>query len=161
MHCRNASPVRRAADASSSGDEGDPGAAIATLRARAVAAAPAVDTSGLVLANGEARAAAEVARAPPIDARTLRYNPKVSELYGGDRANAAALSDALRNHVGGHVEDVGLPSAVFEAQYNAFHARGRAEAPDGRMFGRIATAIEGALPALSAVRASRPWHAAL
>lgn len=125
--------------ASSSSDD-DPTEMVATLRRRAVAAAPAVDTSGLVLADGEAAAASH---APPLAASTLSFNPTVDELYGGERADTVAVSKALRNHAAGHVEDAAVPSAVFELQYNAFHAHGRAEAPDGRAFG--AGDVPGAL----------------
>jgi hypothetical protein len=109
--------------------------AVGALRRRDVTAAPAVETSGLVLSGREARPASDVSRAPLIATSTLHFNPNVDELYGGERADMGAISNALRNHTGGHVENAGLPSAVFEMQYNAFHARGRAEAPDGTTFG--------------------------
>ena len=91
-------------------------------------------TNGLVLSNGEARLASEVAQAPGVSARSLRYNPTFDELYGGERSNAQAVQDAIRNHTGGHVEDASVPSAVFEEQYHTFHARGAAADPSGRAF---------------------------
>ena len=95
-------------------------------------------THGLVLADGEAKLASEVAKTPAMNACTLRYNPKVEQLYGGERADSRAVHEAIRNHTSGHVEDAGLPSAVFEQQYNAFHATGRVDAPDGRQFANAA-----------------------
>ena len=129
-------------DDSASGD--DAAATIARLRQQRVVAAPAVATGGLVLEGGAAVPVSEceaAVSAPSIDTRTLRHNPTVGELYGGARGDAAAVREALRNHTAGHVEDCGLPSAVFEEQYNAFHAFGRAEAPDGRAF--TASAVGG------------------
>jgi hypothetical protein len=105
------------------------------LRSQQVVAAPNVQTSGLVLSEGEARPAAEVSKAPALGTKNLRYNPTVDELYGGERADRNAVNKAIQNHTSGHVEDAALPSAVFEEQYTMFNAQGRALAPDGRHFG--------------------------
>lgn len=129
--CRNASE--------SSGDEGT--AAPTFISKAAISAAPAVDTSGLILADdGEpvsaAAAAAEVAA--NIGTRTLQYNPTLDELQvtqGGPNASATAAS--LRNHRSGFVEDMAVPGAVFDMQYNDFNSKGVAEAPDRRMFGDL------------------------
>lgn len=50
------------------------------MQLRAVAAAPAVDTSGHLLGNGEAHTASHLWPCPPSS-----FNPTVNELYGGRR----------------------------------------------------------------------------
>jgi hypothetical protein len=131
--CREPNETSESGSNSSSAPDGS---TLARLRQTLVVAAPPVATEGLTLgADGTAAAAP-----PPIptDTRTLRHNPTVDQLYSGGDTGAAARRDALRNHTAGHVEDCGLPSAVFEQQYNSFHAHGHAQAPDGRVFGGVA-----------------------
>lgn len=132
LACRNASE--------SSGEDVD--TAPSFIFKKAISAAPAVDTSGLVLTDdgqpmSAAAAAAQVAA--NIGTRTLQYNPTVDELQGVQGgANAEATAEALRNHRSGFVEDMAVPGAVFDMQYNDFNSKGVAEAPNGTMFGDVA-----------------------
>lgn len=106
-----------------------------------------------------AAAAAELAAT--IGSRTLQYNPTVDELLqakGG--ANTAATTDALRNHRSGFVEDMAVPGAVFDMQYNDFNSKGVAEAPNRSIFGDVSA---GKAPYLRQERAMRHccralWH---
>eukprot|EP00892_Ulva_mutabilis_P000878 jgi/Ulvmu1/10791/UM069_0025.1 len=126
----------------SSGDEGT--AAPSFMPKQAISAAPAVDTAGLILNDdgdpvSAAAAAAQVAA--NIGTRTLKYNPTLDELQqakGG--AHAADTTEALRNHRSGFVEDMAVPGAVFDMQYNEFNSKGVAEAPDRSLFGDLSAA---------------------
>lgn len=83
-------------------------------------------------------AAAAALVAANIGTRTLQYNPTLDELQGAQGgANAAATNVSLRNHRSGFVEDMAVPGAVFDMQYNDFNSTGVAEAPNGSMFGDL------------------------
>jgi hypothetical protein len=135
-------PCRNASDSSSDPPSPSHADAFSSLRSRNITAAPAVDTSDLVYKPGldgpiSAQVAAE-AEIPAIDAKILKYNPTVDELYGGVRSDALAVNKALRNHAAGHVEDFSVSSVVFDEQYNRFHAKGVAQDMSGTVFGNVA-----------------------
>ena len=115
----------------------------AALRARVGSAAPAVDTKDLVLSESgdpTSAVALRTEKAPAFNTKTLKYNPKYEDLYGGNRGGSEAeeqLRKALRNHTSGFVEDTSVPSAIFEQQYNDFNSTKVAETPGGQRFGDV------------------------
>lgn len=99
-----------------------------------ISAAPAVDTSGLVLVDSKAMPIGEALPLPPTTSRSIAYNLPAAQMhapsYGpADPAAASGIPAGSRNHWSGHAEDAHLNSYSFDEQYNSFQARGVATDP--------------------------------
>lgn len=102
-----------------------------------VSTAPEVDTTGLVLRDRQAVPASSDRHFQDPTTRTIFYNLPVEDLdapvlgpvhpYSKD-----GISQGLKNHRSGYVQDTFMHPQHFEEQYNTFQSQGYAMAPTGQ-----------------------------
>ncbi|KAH7624951.1 hypothetical protein Ndes2526B_g00324 [Nannochloris sp. 'desiccata'] len=96
-----------------------------------ISAAPAVDTTGLVLVDNHAVTLAEATFLPAAGARSLSSNLPAHQMHApalgpanpGDRGGLAA---DMRNHWSGHAENAHVSGYSFDEQFHTFHSASKA-----------------------------------
>ncbi|CAG9465727.1 unnamed protein product [Pedinophyceae sp. YPF-701] len=102
-----------------------------------VDAAPAVDTTGMVVNDGQALRPSEYRDLHDSRKKITHVNVPYADMYAPEagpqdpRHVTSAMTRAQKNHPLGRVEDHHMHATAFDEQYNTYSARGYTLAPDG------------------------------